>query len=64
MGQIQAQVEFQLVISRLHVATELVKRLVVIFLFQVCQLVHGDHFQEIGRRIPEQGGDADFRLGL
>ena len=44
MGQTQAQVEFELVVVRLHVQAQGVKSPVVAALFQVGQLVHHDHF--------------------
>ncbi len=44
MRQIHPQLKFKLVVARLHVVAKLVKRLVVGALFQVRQLVHGDHF--------------------
>ena len=41
-----------------------VERFVVLFLFQVRQLVHHDHPQKGFRRIAKDGRDADLRFGL
>jgi len=62
--QVQAQVEFVLVIGRLHVAAQLVKGLVVLLFLDVRQFMHGNHAQKFQRRLFEQRADADFMLGL
>src|SRR5579859_7628821 len=59
-GQVQTKVEFLLVVVRLHVLAQLVEGLVVFGLFEVRQLVHHDHPEELRRRVAEQGRDADF----
>jgi len=46
------------------VLAQLVERLVVLAFFQVRQLVHHDHFQELGRGLLEQAGDPDFAFGF
>ena len=54
----------QLVVVGLHVAAQLVESLVMGALLEVCQFVYRNHFQELGRRILEQRGDADLAFGL
>ena len=54
MREIQAQVEFDLVITRLHEFAQPIKRLVVIAFLQMRKFMHDDHAQEFGRRFLEQ----------
>ena len=63
MRQIQAQVEFVLVVVRFHPQAHVVEGLVVVLLFQVRQLMHRDHLQELGRHRLEQRRHADLVLG-
>ncbi|KAG1250393.1 hypothetical protein G6F68_012826 [Rhizopus microsporus] len=64
LGQVQAGVEFQLQVVRLHVLAQLVEGLVVVGFLQVGQFMHHDHAQECRRRLAEHGGDADLAAGL
>jgi len=65
-GQVDAQVELQLIVVRFHVFTELVKGLVVILFFQVSQFMHHDHAQKFHRCSFENTANADlvFRFQL
>ena len=58
------QVELQLVVILLHVQAQLVEGLVVVGLFDMRQLMHHDHPQELGRGLAEHAGNADFPAGL
>ena len=60
----QAQVELELVVVRLHVFAQRIEGTAVFALFQVRELVHDDHAQQIGRRLLEQRGNADLAFGL
>src|SRR5690606_22094807 len=44
MAQIQTQIELQLVVIRLHITAQLVKRFVVFFFTQMRQFMHENHF--------------------
>src|SRR6195952_2844991 len=63
-GQVDAQIELQLVITGLHVLAQLVERLVVIALFEMREFVYHDHLQKLRRGVLEQRRHADFLLGL
>ena len=60
----RTQFTLQLVVTRFHVGTELVKRLVVQALFEVGEFVHAEHFQELFGPLFEQAGHTDFPFGL
>ncbi len=64
MRQVEAQIELQLVIAGLHVRAQLVERLVVLGFLQMRQFMDHDHFQELGGRVAEHGGDANLAAGL
>ena len=64
VGEVEPQVQLQPVVVGLHVGAQLVEGLVVPTLFQVGQLVHGNHAQEGQGCVAEQAGDADLALGL
>ena len=64
MGEVHADFKFQLVVLRLHVAAQLIERLVMGALFQMGQLMHHDHAQKGFWCFFEQGGDAYFALGF
>ena len=64
VGQVQAQVELQLVVVGHHVRAQLVERLVVLEFLQVRQFVHHDHLQECSGGVAEHRGDADLAAGL
>src|SRR5450830_632045 len=49
LRQIEAQIKLILMIIRLHISAQLIERLVVLFLFTMCQLVDGDHAQKFNR---------------
>ncbi|MNL66039.1 hypothetical protein D3C87_1904500 [compost metagenome] len=48
---------------RFHAQAQVVEGLVVVLLFQMRQLVHGDHLQEFGRHGLEQRRHPDLVLG-
>ena len=58
MRKPQTGIKLQLVVLRLHVAAQGIERFVVLFLFQVRQLVHHDHAQKRFRRVLEQAANA------
>lgn len=64
MRQPQTGIKLQLVVLWLHVAAQGIEGFVVLFLFQVRQLVHHDHPQKGFRRIAKDGRDADLRFSL
>jgi len=63
-SQIETQIELQLVVVWLHVATELVESPVMIALLEMGQLMDDDHAQELGWHLLEQAGDPDLTFGL
>ncbi len=54
LGEIQAQVELQLVIVGFHVFTQLIKGFIVVALFKVCQFMHHNHAQKFLRHLFKQ----------
>src|SRR5690348_15421172 len=53
MREIEPQVEFDLMVARLHQFTQPIERLVVIALLQMRELMHDDHPKKLGRGVPE-----------
>ena len=64
MRQVQAHIEFELVVLRLHARAQRIESLVVLAHAKVREFVHDDHPQEILGRLAEQRRDADLALGL
>jgi len=61
--QVGPQIEFKLVVARLHVLAQLIERLVVLRFAQVRQLMYHDHVQKVFRHLPKQRSNADFAPG-
>ena len=62
LREFETQVEFELVIRRLHVPAELVEGLVMRPLLQVRQFVDDDHAQKLGWHFLEQARHPDLAL--
>lgn len=54
LSHIKPDVQFKLMIIGLHMATELIERLVVIHLFQMSKFMHHNHFKKLFRCVLKQ----------
>lgn len=64
MGQVNANLKFELVVGRLHVGAKLVEGFVVTAFAQVGEFMDDDHFEKLDGGVFKQAGDTQFTLAF